>query len=90
MALDASLTPTIRALGQAVRGASDSQLLKIAAVVDAQPDRDQLDDLVAGMRPRLARLRPPRPLRFERLLFTPLDPLIVPPQRWRPASSQSS
>lgn len=84
MALDASLTPTIRALGQAVRGASDSQLLKIAAVVDAQPDRDQLDDLVAGMRPRLARLRPPRPLRFERLLFTPLDPLIVPPQRWRP------
>ena len=84
MARDASFTPTIHALGRAVRGASDSQLLKIAAVVDAQRNRDQLDDLVAGIRPRLVRLRPPRPLRLERLLFTPLDPVIVPRQRWRP------
>ena len=39
---------------------------------------------MAPLRSRLARLRPPRPLRFARLLFLPLDPLIVPAQRWRP------
>ena len=36
------------------------------------------------LRRRLAVLRPPRPLRFVRLLFHPLDPLIVSAGRWRP------
>src|ERR1019366_3719591 len=50
---------------------------------DAMPSRGPADQLIAPLRGRLARLRPPRPLRFARLLFLPLDPLIVPAARWR-------
>jgi hypothetical protein len=47
------------------------------------PNRGQADQLIAPLRPRLTRLRPPRPLRFARLLFLPLDPLIVPTPWWK-------
>ncbi len=46
--------------------------------------RGSADALIAPLRPRLAALRPPRPLRFARLLFYPLDPLIVSAAHWRP------
>ena len=54
-------------------------------MVDAMPNRGAADQLIAPLRARLAHLRPPRPLRFARLLFLPLDPLIVPAARWRAA-----
>ena len=63
--------------------ARDEQILRAVAMVDAIPERGAADQIIAPLRPRLARLRPPRPLRFARLLFLPLDPLIVPPARWR-------
>jgi hypothetical protein len=47
--------------------------------------RGSADLLIEPLRQRLAVLRPPRPLRFGRLMFHPLDLLIVPPLRWRPA-----
>jgi hypothetical protein len=52
-------------------------------MVDALPNRGAADQLIAPLRARLAQLRPPRPLRFARLLFLPLDPLIVQAARWR-------
>lgn len=74
----------------AVRGdmaaASDAKLIQIVAMVDALPERGVADRLLATLRPRLAELRPARPLRFARLLFLPLDPMIVPPARWTPGA----
>jgi hypothetical protein len=46
--------------------------------------RGPADLLIEPLRDRLARLRPPRPLRFDRLLFHPLDLLIVTTHRWLP------
>jgi hypothetical protein len=74
----------IRALNRELANAPEAQLARVVAVVDAMPQRGKADDLVASFRPRLARIRPVRPLRFTRLLFSPLEPLIVPAPRWRP------
>lgn len=78
-----STNPAIREANRGLARARDAQILKVVAMVDAMPDRGAADQLIAPLRERLARLRPPRPLRFARLLFLPLDPLIVPPARWR-------
>ena len=69
-----------------VTGASDAQIAQIVALVDSLPQRGIADDLIAPLRRRLARLRPHRPMSFMRLLFTPLDPLIVPAPIWRRGS----
>jgi hypothetical protein len=76
-------TAEIRALHRHLADARDAQLLQVVAMVDALPQRGQADALIAPLRPRLAQLRPPRPLSVGRVLFTPLNPVIVPGPRWR-------
>lgn len=76
--------PQLRALNGQIQSADESRIRRIVATIDAMKRRGDADALIAPLRPRLSVLRPPRPLRFARLLFTPLDPLIVPAQRWRP------
>ena len=77
----------LRMLGRSLTAARDEQLMRVVATVDALEKRGVADHIVAPLRPRLSELRPPRPLRFMRLLFLPLDPLIVPAARWRPGSA---
>jgi hypothetical protein len=74
----------IRELGRRLAEAPDAEVARAVAVVDQLPQRGGADQLIEALRPRLAQIRPPRPLRFTRLLFLPLDPLIVPPPRWQP------
>lgn len=71
-----------------VAGAPDAQVMRIVATVDAMASRGAADDLIVPLRQRLAVLRPPRPLRFVRLLFHPLDPVIVPAAQWRPGQDE--
>ncbi|WP_428492232.1 hypothetical protein [Rhodopila sp.] len=71
------------AMKHALIDASDPQILKIVAAVDAMIQRGSADFLIVPLRPRLAVLRPPRPLRFARLLFYPLNLLMVRAARWR-------
>ena len=63
--------------------AADSRLRRVVAAVDAMAQRGAADSLIAPLRPRLARLRPSRPITFTRLLFAPVEPLIVPGEAWR-------
>jgi uncharacterized protein YjgD (DUF1641 family) len=74
----------LAALQASLASAHDSQMLRLVAMLDAMPDRGLLDDLVAAFRPRMAAQPPLRPLQLGRLLFLPLDPLIVPPARCFP------
>ncbi len=76
--------PSVRTLAREVSAADSKRVLRIVAAVDALGDRGDADALIAPLRPRLQTLRPARPLRFARLLFHPLDPVIVPAPRWRP------
>lgn len=78
-----AVDPRIRDLGRSLTDAQDSQIVRVVGLIDHLPDRSGIDALVDTVRPRLARLRPQRPLRFARLLFMPLDPVIVPPATWR-------
>ena len=80
-----SLGREIRELGRRLAVAPDADVARVVAVVDQLPRRGGADQLIEPLRPRLAQLRPPRPLRFTRLLFLPLEPLIVPPPRWQAA-----
>ena len=76
--------PGLQALTDDFAEASDPAILRIVGMVDAMVKRGEVDRLIAPLRPQLRVLRPPRPLRFRRLIFTPLDPLIVPGARWLP------
>ncbi len=65
--------------------ARDDQMAQVVALVDALSQRGQADALIAPLRPRLALLAPSRPMTMTRLMFRPLDPVIVPGPRWRPS-----
>lgn len=86
MQADSALLHELRRLHHSLADAPDTMLAKVVAVVDALETRGAADDVIAPLRPRLTQLRPPRPLRFARLLFIPLDPLIVPASEWRQGS----
>ncbi|MCC6718153.1 MAG: hypothetical protein IT555_09720 [Acetobacteraceae bacterium] len=73
----------IRALNRHLVSAQDAKILKVVAMVDALPDRGAADSLIAPLRPRLAQLRPSRPLSVTRLMFIPLDPVVVQATDWR-------
>ena len=78
-----SVLPDVRRqLGQA----RDEHLAQVVALVDALPQRGAADALIAPLRPRLALLAPARPVTAMRLMFRPLDPVIVPGPGWRPGT----
>ena len=66
--------------------ADDDKINKIIAYVDQFGDAAVNRTLLDPLRARLASLRPSRALRLSRLLFIPIDPLIVSPAVWRPGS----
>lgn len=74
-------------LGAALAAAPDGKLARIVAALEgaapeASADRGVAETLIGPLRPRLARVQPPRQLTLSRLAFRPLDPVIVPPARW--------
>lgn len=76
-------------VARALADAEDQRLLRVVALVDGLGSgRGAADRLLDGVRPRLASLRPPRLLTFTRLLFQPLDPVIVPSAAWRPGDGR--
>lgn len=77
----------LRRLHHGLATAPDMQIAKVVAVVDALESRGAADEMIEPLRSRLPQLRLPRPLRFSRLLFMPLDVLIVPNPGWRRGAS---
>jgi hypothetical protein len=75
-------------LGQAVTRADDAALGRVVALLDGLKNRGAADELLARARHRLHGLRPPRPLAFTRLLFVPLDGVVVPASKWRRGEGQ--
>ncbi len=73
----------IKALRRLLVDARADQITRVVAMIDSLPERGEADDLLTPFRARLAEINPPRPLNFPRLLFIPIDPLIVPGPRWR-------
>jgi len=61
----------LRAMRDALAGTSDEKLLRVLAMVERMDEAAAAEGLL-------------RPLRFARLLFLPLDPLIVPAAAWQP------
>lgn len=83
MAGAATPSGELRRVGHAVAGADADRLRAVVALLDAMPERGDADRLLDSARPRLRRLQLDRPLGFVRLLFLPLDPIIVTPTGWR-------
>lgn len=77
-----------RALARRVHGVNDQVLRSLAATIDALENRGEADAVLEAARPRLKRLRPPRPVTFTRLLFLPLEGAIVPGARWQRGTPQ--
>lgn len=78
-----SLAAEQRRLTHAVAAASDEALARVVAVFDRLADRREADRVLDAARPRLRRLRPPRPIALARLLFLPLDGAIADPRDWK-------
>jgi hypothetical protein len=70
-------------LRAALVDAPDHALGRVVAMLDALRDRSEVDILLDGIRPRLRRLRPQRPVRLARLLCLPLEGVLVNPGAWR-------
>ena len=77
------MTDAVEQVQASLAQARDAQVARVVAMVDALPERGAADALIAPLRPRLAQLRPVRPPGFVRLLFAPLNPLILPVAEWR-------
>jgi hypothetical protein len=73
----------LRDLRRGLAGVTDAQLVQVVALIDQMAERGAADGLIEPLRARLGQIHPPRPLRFNRLLFLPLDPVIVPAARFR-------
>lgn len=78
-----SVEPEMRAIQRELASATDDQVARVMAMIDELKVRGDADRLIAPLRRRLAELRPRRRLGFTRLLFLPLDPLVVDTARWR-------
>jgi hypothetical protein len=76
----------VRTMLHALQQAEVAKIVRVVALVDGMPARGMADTMLAPLRDRLARLRPARPLRFARLLFHPLDGVIVPAAAWKRGS----
>jgi len=75
---------TLSGLATDLREASDAALIRVTQVIDKLAERGEADRILDAVRPRLNALRPQRPAGFARVLFNPLQPLIVPTAGWRP------
>ena len=60
----------VRGLRRSLAEANDEQVLSAVRLVDAMPARGIADELIAPLRPRIAQIRPARPLSPTRLLFS--------------------
>ncbi|WP_428536132.1 hypothetical protein [Rhodopila sp.] len=64
--------------------ADDAKIRQIVALLEASAEPGVRKAVLEPLRRRLSSLKPPRMLRFTRLLFMPLDGLIVPAPEWKP------
>ncbi len=82
--VSAELAPSeLRELRRTLSSITDARLIQVVALIDRMVERGTADELIGPFRTRLGQIRPPRPLRFTRLLFLPLDPVIVSAPRFR-------
>jgi hypothetical protein len=76
----------LRDLRRGLAGVTDPQLVQVVALIDRMAERGRADELIEPLRARLGQINPPRPLRFSRLLFLPLDQVIVPAAGFSPGT----
>jgi len=81
------LPPSFAETSRKLAAAEDRQVAQVVALIDGLEQRGAADAVLAPLRARLKRLRPPRPPRLGRLLFSPLDPVIVAPNTWKPGDA---
>lgn len=62
----------------ALRNASDQQIVRVMDFVERLKSRTMVEDLIASVRDRIAVLRPARPMTVPRLLVLPVEDLLVP------------
>lgn len=77
-----NLFQRLRETRRDIAAAGDQQMLQVLRMMETLDQRGAADALLAPVRARLSVLRPARPLRFARLLFLPVDALIVDTKTW--------
>lgn len=61
----------------------DDKVLRIIEMLDQLPAEQRPSVVLEAIRPKLGRLRPPRRLTAQRLLFNPVEDLFDPPETYR-------
>jgi hypothetical protein len=72
-----------REIADAAAALPDEKLAKLVSLLEMGRARPELDGALALLRPRLAKLRPPRRLGVRRLLFLPVEDLLEDVARYR-------
>jgi hypothetical protein len=73
----------LRDIGRWLTCARPQDYAHVSALLDTLHRRGLPDHLALPLRRRLARVKPPHPLSLRRVLFVPLDPLLLDAPRWR-------
>lgn len=77
------ISPAARQVAHSLTSASDAALGRVVQLVDTMASRTEIDSVLDSVRPRLRSLRPARPISVNRLLFMPLEGVMVAPAAWR-------
>ncbi|HYH37453.1 MAG TPA: hypothetical protein VD860_04460 [Azospirillum sp.] len=62
---------------RSLQRASERQLVRVMGFIDRLPSRTTVEDLVERVRPRLALVRPVRPMTLDRVLTLPFEDLLA-------------
>lgn len=62
---------------RSLQRASERQLVRVMGFIDRLPSRTAVEDLVERVRPRLALVRPVRPMTVDRILTLPFEDLLA-------------
>lgn len=73
---------SVQQLISVLEAADADKLLAVVAMVDRLANRGALDAVLDHFRPKLAVIKPPRPLTLPRVLTYPLESALVPTHSW--------
>lgn len=79
---------SVAEIEQALASADDRRLVRMVSAIDRMPSRGLLNRALDPLRPRLARLRPPRPLTLARIVTLPIETLLTPASAWDMGSTR--
>ena len=84
--MDKIPVPSAEMIDSLLDQAEGDKLVGVIAFIDKVRHSVDIEEKVDRIRPKLALLRPPRPMTFARVVVVPFEDMLIPQDQWRPES----